>query len=124
MGLVGQLARNEPADGIDFVFRDLSRLSIEYHEAYGAVGTKRFVIAAVVVHVDKKIVLEERFIDDLVAIAPAPADFVRWKKRFNLFFSQFLKNLFFVARAGIQSVPMRHTTSNSNDIFPLSLIHR
>src|SRR3989442_12040482 len=107
MGRVGQFALDEPADGVDLVLRNLRGLAVKYDEADGAVRSKRVVVSAIVIDVHEQVVLEQRFVDDLVAIAPAAANLVGWKKSFDLLFSQLLEDLLFVTRASIDCVP-RH----------------
>src|SRR5438132_10437642 len=116
MGRVGQFTLDEPADGVDLVLGNLCGLAIKYNEPDGAIRPERVVISAVVVDVHEQIVFEERFVDDLVAIAPAAANLVGWKKSFDLLFSQLLEDPLFVTRASINGIPLRHLSSIIGDL--------
>src|SRR5437868_12592443 len=116
MGRIRQFALDEPADGIDLVLRNLRGLAIKYDETDGAVGAERVVVSAIIIDVHEQVVLEQRLIDDLVAIAPAAANLVGWKKSFDLLFGQFLEDLLFVTRASINGIPLRHLSPIIGDL--------
>src|SRR6266581_6810234 len=121
MRIVRQLGIDEAADSIDFPLCDWSRLSVKHHERDGAVWTEGLVIAAIEVHVHEKVILEQRLVDDLVTVVPAAPDPERREKSFDTLVGEFLKDLPFVTRTGVERVP-RHCyfrLNASNQTLPL-----
>src|SRR5207247_9324016 len=98
----------ERSDRGDFAVGDRSRVAVKHDESYGYVRSERFIVAAIVINVDEKVVLEKRLLHDLIAIAPTAANFVGWQKGLDSTLCQILKNLFLVARPGVKRIPTRH----------------
>src|SRR5436309_8133931 len=117
MRLVGQLARDQPAYGLDLLLRNLGGFAAEGDESHRAVRTKRIAIATLIIDIDEEITFEKRLFDDLITIAPTAADAISWKKCFDILSNQLLKNAFFMAGTSIDRVPMRHKTRYTFTIF-------
>jgi len=108
MRIIWELRGYEPPDRVDLCVGDRSRLAVKHDESYGSVRSERFIVAAIVINVDEKVVLEKRLLHDLIAIAPTAANFVGWQKGLDSTLCQILKNLFLVARPGVKRIPTRH----------------
>src|SRR5438477_2814876 len=112
MRIVGEFGVDETTNRIDFALRNLRGLAVECNESDGAVRTECLLITSVEIHIDEKIILEERLFDNFVAVTPAAAHFIGGKKSFNTLVREILEDLPFVTGTSIKSVPTTHKRSS------------